>query len=84
MTSSERIERLLGPGVRTCTADDLPSLGDGHTVLVFRGDFLFDAPGLFEVVLIPQMYNARRYALDTAAMPRIERLTSLKQLEFCT
>ena len=42
MTSSERIERLLGPGVRTCTADDLPSLGDGHMVLVLRGDFLFD------------------------------------------
>ncbi len=28
------------------------------------GDFLFDAPGLFEVVLLPQMYNARRFALD--------------------
>lgn len=42
MTSSERIGRLLGTGVRTCTADELPLLGDGHTVLLFRGDFLFD------------------------------------------
>ena len=38
------------------------------------GDFLFDAPGLFEVVLIPQMYNARRFNLDTNAMPHIERI----------
>ena len=41
---------------------------------VGSGDFLFDAPGLFEVVLIPQMYNARRFALDTSAMPNIERI----------
>lgn len=41
---------------------------------VGSGDFLFDAPGLFEVVLIPQMYNARRFALDTAKMPHIERI----------
>ena len=38
------------------------------------GDFLFDAPGLFEVVLIPQVYNARRFAFDFAAMPHIERI----------
>jgi maleylacetoacetate isomerase len=41
---------------------------------VGSGDTLFDAPGLFEVVLIPQMYNARRFALDTSAMPNIERI----------
>jgi maleylacetoacetate isomerase len=41
---------------------------------VGSGDFLFDAPGLFEVVLIPQMYNARRFDLDTSAMPHIERI----------
>ena len=41
---------------------------------VGSGDFLFDAPGLFEVVLIPQMYNARRFNLDTNAMPHIERI----------
>ncbi|MFA9201299.1 MAG: maleylacetoacetate isomerase [Cypionkella sp.] len=36
--------------------------------------FLFDRPGLFEVVLIPQMYNARRFAFDTSALPNIERI----------
>lgn len=35
------------------------------------GDFLFDRPGLFEVVLLPQLYNARRFALDLAPYPRI-------------
>lgn len=35
---------------------------------------LHDGPGLFEIVLIPQMYNARRFALDTSAMPNIERI----------
>ncbi|QYU66193.1 iron chelate uptake ABC transporter family permease subunit [Leptolyngbya sp. 15MV] len=38
------------------------------------GDFLFDAPGLFEVVLLPQVYNARRFAFDFSAMPRIEAI----------
>jgi len=37
-------------------------------------DFLFTAPGLFEVVLLPQVYNARRFAFDFAAMPHIERI----------
>lgn len=38
------------------------------------GDFLFDRPGLFEVVLLPQLYNARRFALDLTAYPRIGRI----------
>jgi maleylacetoacetate isomerase len=38
------------------------------------GDFLFDRPGLFEVVLLPQLYNARRFALDFAPYPRIARI----------
>lgn len=38
------------------------------------GDFLFDAPGLFEVVLLPQIYNARRFELDMAPYPRISRI----------
>ena len=38
------------------------------------GDFLFDAPGLFETVLIPQLYNARRFAFDLEAMPRMRRI----------
>jgi maleylacetoacetate isomerase/maleylpyruvate isomerase len=34
-------------------------------------DFLFEAPGIFEVVLLPQMYNARRFELDCGAYDRI-------------
>lgn len=38
------------------------------------GEFLFDAPGLFEAVLLPQVYNARRYELDFSPMPHIKRI----------
>ncbi|PZT92057.1 MAG: maleylacetoacetate isomerase [Citromicrobium sp.] len=38
------------------------------------GDFLFDRPGFFEVVLLPQVYNARRFAFDFADKPHIERI----------
>ena len=38
------------------------------------GDFLFAAPGLFEVVLLPQLYNARRFALDLAPYPHVTRI----------
>lgn len=39
-------------------------------------DFLFDRPGLFECVLVPQLYNARRFAFDLSAMPRMTRIES--------
>lgn len=38
------------------------------------GDFLLAAPGLFEAVLIPQLYNARRFAFDLAPFPRMTRI----------
>ncbi len=39
------------------------------------GDFLLGhAPGLFEVVLLPQVYNARRFAYDLSASPHITRI----------
>lgn len=38
------------------------------------GNFLFDKPGLFEVVLIPQIYNARRFHYDLTLHPRITRI----------
>ncbi|MCJ2186726.1 maleylacetoacetate isomerase [Novosphingobium beihaiensis] len=38
------------------------------------GNYLFDAPGLFECVLIPQLYNARRFGFDYAAMPHMARI----------
>lgn len=37
-------------------------------------DFLFDRPGLFEAVLVPQLYNARRFGLDLAPYPRMTRI----------
>lgn len=38
------------------------------------GNFLFDAPGLFEVVLIPQLYNARRFRYDLSNSPRMVQI----------
>lgn len=45
-------------------------------------DFLFDAPGFFETVLIPQLYNARRFAFDLTDYPRMVRIeTACNALE---
>ena len=38
------------------------------------GDFLFDRPGFFETVLLPQVYNARRFAFDFSPHPHITRI----------
>lgn len=38
------------------------------------GDFLHRKPGLFEVVLLPQVYNARRFDYDLAGSPHITRI----------
>lgn len=38
------------------------------------GDFLFDAPGIFEAVLLPQIYNARRFEFDFTDKPRMVRI----------
>jgi maleylacetoacetate isomerase/maleylpyruvate isomerase len=39
------------------------------------GDFLHgDAPGLFEIVLIPQLANARRFDYDLSASPHMTRI----------
>lgn len=38
------------------------------------GDFMFDVPGVFEAVLVPQLYNARRFDFDLAAMPHVTRI----------
>ena len=45
-------------------------------------DFLFDAPGFFEAVLVPQLYNARRFDFDLADYPRMVRIeTACNALE---
>ncbi len=36
--------------------------------------FLFDAPGVFECILIPQVYNARRFKYDMAQHPCITQI----------
>lgn len=38
------------------------------------GDFLGDAPGLFEAVLVPQLYNARRFDFDMSSLPWMRRI----------
>ena len=38
------------------------------------GDFLFDHPGFFEVVLLPQVYNARRFRFDFTNKTHITRI----------
>ena len=38
------------------------------------GDFLMGAPGLFEVVLLPQVYNAQRFDYDFSASPHISAI----------
>lgn len=38
------------------------------------GDFLFDTPGIFETVLLPQIYNARRFEFDFSDKPRMVRI----------
>jgi maleylacetoacetate isomerase len=38
------------------------------------GDFLVGQPGLFEAVLIPQLYNARRFGFDLARVPHLARM----------
>ncbi|MEL6738367.1 MAG: maleylacetoacetate isomerase, partial [Pseudomonadota bacterium] len=38
------------------------------------GDFLFDEPSLFEVVLLPQLFNARKLAFDLAPYPHLTRI----------
>lgn len=38
------------------------------------GNYLFDAPGFFECVLMPQLYNARRFSCDLDAYPHLTRI----------
>ena len=40
-----------------------------------RGDFLHgDGPGLFEIVAVPQLANARRFDYDLGASPHLTRI----------
>lgn len=37
-------------------------------------DFLLEKPGMFEVLLLPQMYNARRFNMDMSPYPHMTRI----------
>lgn len=48
---------------------------EARLAMLATGDFLHgDTPGLFEVVLIPQLYNARRFAYDLSDSPHMTRI----------
>lgn len=48
---------------------------EARLAMLGTGDFLYgDTPGLFEVVLIPQLANARRFAYDLSASPHMARI----------
>jgi maleylacetoacetate isomerase/maleylpyruvate isomerase len=48
---------------------------EARLAVLDAGDFLHgDAPGLFEVVLIPQLANARRFDYDLSASPHMTRI----------
>ena len=38
------------------------------------GDFLFDRPGLFEIVLLPQLYNARKLDFSLTPYPHLTQI----------
>lgn len=55
---------------------------DGLEVLLSRsaGRFAFgDAPTLADVVLVPQVFNARRFSVDLSAYPTISRVEAAAQ-----
>jgi len=48
---------------------------EARLAMLGTGNFLHgDAPGLFEVVLIPQLANARRFAYDLSHSPHMTRI----------
>jgi len=55
------LARTLGPVEARCAQ-------------IGTGDFLLDAPGLFEVVLLPQIYNARKLEFELAPYPHLTRI----------
>lgn len=50
---------------------------DAVEALIDDRDFCFGAPGLADVYLLPQVYAARRYAVDLDCYPKIARVERL-------
>ena len=61
-------QRWIGDGLAACEAllAQRP-----HTRFAFG-----DAPGMAEVYLIPQMFSAQRFKVDTSAMPRLNAIAA--------
>lgn len=60
-------QRWIGDGLAACEA-----------LLAKRPATRFafgDAPGMAEVYLVPQMFSARRFKVDTSALPRLTAIT---------
>ena len=53
-----------------------PLAAEARLAQLGTGDFLFAEPGFFEVCLLPQVYNARRFEFDFSDMPHITRIES--------
>lgn len=47
---------------------------EARCAAIGTGDFLTGTPGLFEVVLLPQLFNARKLDFDLAPYPHLERI----------
>ncbi|MEM9350077.1 MAG: maleylacetoacetate isomerase [Pseudomonadota bacterium] len=62
-------QRWLGDGLAACEA-----LAAAQT---HGGDFVFGAtPGLADICLVPQMFSATRFSVDTSGFPTLERVMS--------
>lgn len=61
-------QRWIGDGLAACEA---LLAKRPHTRFAFG-----DAPGMAEVYLIPQMFSAQRFKVDTSAMPRLNAIAA--------
>lgn len=77
------LESELGADADARTAWCRRWIGDGlaaaEALLNGRPDTTFafgDAPGMAEVYLVPQLFSAERFGVDTTAMPRLRQIGS--------
>lgn len=63
--------------VRRWIADGFAALETAAATTAGAGDFLSgDAPGLADICLVPQWYNAERFDLDTAPYPALSAIVA--------
>lgn len=66
-------EEEVGVWYRHWLARTLDPL-EARCAQIGTGDFLFERPGLFEVVLLPQLFNARKFDFDLAPHLHLTRI----------